>query len=545
MKYYKNVLLFLFLALIPVSVKAQIEVCKYPGCGKFIAKSKNEKGDRFCPYQGKHPVPPPAPMKVSKPVDLGLPSGTMWAEWNIGASSPEQKGYYYAWGETEPKEVYSWKTYFDAVDRQKLKQDDTPNFKEFLSDRKASIVGTNHDVAHVKWGKDWLIPTIKQWKELTNYCTVEWKTQKGVKGLLFTGPNGNSIFIPGCGFMHYRTLNDAGNLEYWTGDLCDDSWAWAFGANSDGAWSKGDIYNIYRRRGKQVRAVWNSAQAESLRNPGLLTIKTTPTDCEVQFDGTTVGRTPMNVSKVPFGKHVMYVFKDGYKMCRKEINIGKGERLQENLFLQQIKKNHGGIDMVKSRDYLYHLGDISEKEWSSVMGGNGNSYYSVSFKNRDELLIFIDHMEKETGLKAEVMFHKYGETIKQGDVIRVYLHISELPEVVARIGQNEQVENFYMDNPYCFESILEVDSEGNIDCPLLGRCHIAGLKENQSLEMLKAQYLSLFKQLGCDPEDDYTLIVSVKNRFLDRNAILQYTQDSMSKEYWASSFGIRLRGNSK
>ncbi len=478
-------------------------------------------------------------MKVSKPVDLGLPSGTKWAEWNVGASAPEQKGFYYAWGETEPKEVYSWKTYFDAVDRQNLKNDNVNGFKEFLSDRRASIVGTSHDVAHVKWGKDWLMPTVEQWKELIKHCKTEPKNQKGVKGLCFTGPNGNSIFIPGWGFMHFRTLNDAGELEYWTGNLADDISAYAVNGNPE----LGNVgeYNIYRRRGKQVRAVWNSVQAESYRSPGLLTIKTSPTDCEVKLDGTTVGRTPMNASKVPSGKHVMYVLKDGYRLFRKELNIDKGEHLKENLSLQQMVTKYGGIGFVKSGDFLYHLGNISEKEWSSVIGGNGDSWYSASFKDKGELLKFVDYMERETGKKAEIMFQKYGETIKQGDVLELYIGVPELPKLIVEDYQKDLQENIYMDSPYCFKSILEVDSEGIIDCPLLGRCFVVGLNESQCKELLKTKYMELLKQLGYDFENyNFSLIVSMKNRFFDKNAILQFNQDSMSKGY-GSHFGIRLK----
>ena len=179
------------------------------------------------------------------------------------------------------------------------------------------------------------------------------------------------------------------------------------------------------------------------------------------------------------------------------------------------------------------------------MGGNGNSNYSVSFKNRDELLKFIDHMEKETGLKAEVMFHKYGETIKQRDVINLYLDVPDLPELIVKGGQEEQPENFYMENPAGFQSIHVVDSAGNIDCPILGKCHVVGLNDSQCKEMLKKQYLSLFKTMGYDFEDYSFLFVSMKNRFLDRNTILQYDKELMSKEYWGKSFSIRLTSDNK
>ncbi len=208
--------------------------------------------------------------KQSQAVDLGLPSGTKWAEWNIGASSPEQYGNYYAWGETSTKTDYSWATYFDSDSKGE-------HFKTYFIDNKNnnigkySVVMTNRDVAHVKWGGDWHIPTADQFLELEEQCKWERHNLRGVWGVKVTGPNGNSIFLPAAGFMHRRTVNEKGETcIYWSGDLLSlerrrlfeekkydvDEYASGLGIcippNKDVL-----IYHaeIYRRRGHSVRAV--------------------------------------------------------------------------------------------------------------------------------------------------------------------------------------------------------------------------------------------------------------------------------------------------
>ena len=125
--------------------------------------------------------------EAGEAIDLGLPSGTKWASCNMGATKPEEYGGYYAWGETEEKEVYDWSTY-------KYYQDGS--FVSLGSD----ISGTEYDVAHVKWGRKWCMPTLDDIKELLDNCTSEWTTFNNVNGRKFTSKiNGNSIFLPAAG----------------------------------------------------------------------------------------------------------------------------------------------------------------------------------------------------------------------------------------------------------------------------------------------------------------------------------------------------------
>ncbi len=126
---------------------------------------------------------------VAEAIDLGL--SVEWASWNVGATAPEGFGGYYAWGETEVKDDYSYDTYLYYQNG------------EFV-DIGADISGTEYDVAHVKWGDGWRMPTESEVYELSlsNKCTREWTSVNGVVGMRLTGPNGNSIFLPAAGSRH-------------------------------------------------------------------------------------------------------------------------------------------------------------------------------------------------------------------------------------------------------------------------------------------------------------------------------------------------------
>ena len=140
-------------------------------------------------------------------VDLGLPSGTLWATMNVGASSPEDYGDYFAWGETEPKDYYDWSTY-------KWCNGSESTMTKYCSDNKTELEPED-DAAHVNWGPSWRMPTTEQYKELVENCTWTWRTRNGVDGRLVTGPNGNTIFLPAAGRRWSGNLYDAGYWSYY------------------------------------------------------------------------------------------------------------------------------------------------------------------------------------------------------------------------------------------------------------------------------------------------------------------------------------------
>ena len=112
-------------------------------------------------------------------VDLGLPSKTKWATCNVGANSPEESGHHLGWGETEPKVAYETRLFGIAIDD--------------ISDSEI------YDVAKIRWGNGWTIPTKQQWKELIQHCKYKGIERNGIYGYLFTGKNGKSIFLPAAG----------------------------------------------------------------------------------------------------------------------------------------------------------------------------------------------------------------------------------------------------------------------------------------------------------------------------------------------------------
>ena len=135
-------------------------------------------------------------------VDLGL--SVKWASCNVGASSPEDYGDYYAWGETETKERY---VYGNSTWHQEDAED---------------IAGTEYDVAHVKWGGSWRMPTKDECEELIDGCTWTWTTLNGVNGYQVTGSTGNSIFLPAAGFYSGTSLSKAGSYGYYWSSTPDE-----------------------------------------------------------------------------------------------------------------------------------------------------------------------------------------------------------------------------------------------------------------------------------------------------------------------------------
>ena len=141
-------------------------------------------------------------------LDLGLPSGTKWACCNVGADTPEGYGDYYAWGETEKKEVYDWSSYIHC--------DGDGSSCHHLGD---DIAGTQYDVAHVKWGGNWQMPSEKQVEELVKNSTFTWTTKDGINGALFTGPSGGTIFMPSQEAYTDYAHNSLINGYYWSSTL--------------------------------------------------------------------------------------------------------------------------------------------------------------------------------------------------------------------------------------------------------------------------------------------------------------------------------------
>ena len=137
-------------------------------------------------------------------VDMGLPSGILWATCNVGADTPEGFGDYLAWGETAPKDIYDWKSYrygnfrYDRYELNKYCTDSCCGLDGFVDN--LILLEPADDMAHTNWGIGWRIPTIGEWDEMFQNTTSEWTTQNGVNGWRFTASNGNCIFLPAAGY---------------------------------------------------------------------------------------------------------------------------------------------------------------------------------------------------------------------------------------------------------------------------------------------------------------------------------------------------------
>ena len=158
-------------------------------------------------------------------VDLGLPSGLQWATCNVGATTPEEYGDYFAWGEVEPKEIYNWSTYKYCVDNYDnlTKYCNMSSYgKNGFTDNK-TILDSEDDAATANWGGVWRMPTHDEFTELREKCTWTWIMQNGVNGYKVTGTNGNSIFLPAAGGIHDGRLFQAGSGgRYWSNSLFTD-----------------------------------------------------------------------------------------------------------------------------------------------------------------------------------------------------------------------------------------------------------------------------------------------------------------------------------
>ena len=169
---------------------------------------------------------------MPKAIDLGL--SVYWAECNLGATKPEEYGDYYAWGETSPKNKYTWETY---KFRTSGGETYVAQFSKYVPpseghgpvDNKA-VLELEDDAAHVALGGSWRMPTHEECDELITQCTKKWTTQNGVEGILLTSKkNGNSIFLPASGYRYNTGLYDVGsNGNYWSSSIytSDPERAW-------------------------------------------------------------------------------------------------------------------------------------------------------------------------------------------------------------------------------------------------------------------------------------------------------------------------------
>ncbi len=199
-------------------------------------------------------------------IDLGL--SVKWASFNLGATSPEEYGDYFAWGETEPyyisqdpltwkegKEAgYDWPSYKWCEGSEnsltKYCTDSSFGYNGFTDGK--MVLDQEDDAAHVHLGGSWRIPTRKELDELRDRCTAEWTSLNGINGHRITGPNGNSIFIPAAGHRYKVELYSGKFCGLWSSSLYLSRTAFEFYSNSGGV---GSGWNSPRIDGQPIRPV--------------------------------------------------------------------------------------------------------------------------------------------------------------------------------------------------------------------------------------------------------------------------------------------------
>ena len=189
-------------------------------------------------------------------VDLGLPSGTLWATCNVGANAPQEYGDYFAWGETAPKDDYSWNTY-------KLSNGSSSSMKKYCTNSSYGKVDNkttlelSDDAANINWGGEWHVPSLEQLNELRSQCEWIHSDLNGVDGYLVKSKtNGNTIFLPTAGQHVNTSRGDDGRGIYWSSTLRSARPSYAhnvfFGLDLGGL---SDDDNSLRYRGCSVRPV--------------------------------------------------------------------------------------------------------------------------------------------------------------------------------------------------------------------------------------------------------------------------------------------------
>lgn len=191
-------------------------------------------------------------------VDLGLPSGTLWATCNVGAESPEEYGDYFAWGEVEPKSIYNESTYKyrNGSDGRLTKYCTQSDYGTVDSETELDL---EDDAAYMNWGEGWRMPSVDQFTELCTKCAWVWTTENNVYGLKVVGQNGNSLFLPAAGGRSGDYLYYAGSLGYyWSrwlhASYSVDAYGLYFGSTSIG-WNNDSRYTGFAVRPVRVSSL--------------------------------------------------------------------------------------------------------------------------------------------------------------------------------------------------------------------------------------------------------------------------------------------------
>jgi hypothetical protein len=194
-------------------------------------------------------------------VDLGLASGTLWCNMNVGSSMPSDYGNYYAWGETATKESYTSATYA---------------FGQHNIGENGEISGTDLDAAHVNMGNAWVMPTSTQWAELRDNCTWEYGSNNSITGFwVKSKANDNKIFLPCAGYMDGTGLYfDSQVMSYYGGSINKDYRGGSYWSSIQGGDNSWYAYTMSWTSGySNARDLFGSTQYDPFWGNGRATVR--------------------------------------------------------------------------------------------------------------------------------------------------------------------------------------------------------------------------------------------------------------------------------
>ena len=226
---------------------------------KWSALREREDGTRFTTTFTWRKVEAPAGVEA---IDLGLPSGTKWANMNVGAEQPEDYGLFFAWGETvgygsdtsdgRSFDFASYKWCNGSWDTQTKYCTDS----SYGTVDNKTVLDLEDDAAYVNWGSSWRMPTITEIEELLDNTTSVWTTQNGISGRKFTSKtNGNSIFLPAAGYRYGSGLYDQTSYGYYWSSSLNESYPYLARLLVFYSGNANPNYGSYRYNGFTVRPV--------------------------------------------------------------------------------------------------------------------------------------------------------------------------------------------------------------------------------------------------------------------------------------------------
>jgi hypothetical protein len=304
-------------------------------------------------------------------IDLGL--DVKFSCCNVGASAPWKAGGFYAWGETETKNVYSSDNY---------KYNSNGSYKDLGSD----ISGTQYDAAKVQWGGEWHMPSSVQLRQLNEDCRKEPYMLKGVDGMLITGPNGAKIFLPASGYNDegYYSYNGTRGYYWSSNPSKTDSRALCFQFVDDQVTND---YILFRDCGLTVRPVYGqpNPNSDAAVRAGLCPDAQHPHVIDMgnglKFSCCNVGAS----APWEYGGHYAwgetdvksYYNNDNYQYFRnlKFVDIGSNiSGTQYDVAFMKV----GNAWCMPTRNQMQYLQNDCTRNWISLNGINGMKFTSTN-----------------------------------------------------------------------------------------------------------------------------------------------------------------------